>query len=119
MKERPRDIGNNERDAGAAKYRRGDDMAKTTPRGDNRGKRPAGRRKAAPEAEGLAQPATAGNNGAANVAASVAAATSRPGGPTREDVARRAYELFQARGGKHGYDIEDWLKAERELRGAR
>jgi len=31
------------------------------------------------------------------------------------DVARRAYDLFQARGGEHGHDIEDWLQAEREL----
>ncbi len=89
-------------------------MAKTTPRGENRGRRAADRRKAA-EAEGEPQRAAAGDNGA-DVAASVEAATSRRGGPTRDDIARRAYELFMARGGTHGYDIEDWLKAERELR---
>ncbi len=95
-------------------------MAKTSPRGENQGRRAADRRKAA-EAEGRGQqPAQAGgdNGKTTSVAASVAAATSRRGGPTREDIARRAYELFQARGGKHGYDIEDWLKAERELRSA-
>ena len=32
------------------------------------------------------------------------------------EIARRAYALFQARGGEHGHDIEDWLQAERELR---
>jgi hypothetical protein len=32
-------------------------------------------------------------------------------------VARRAYELFLERGGLHGYDVEDWLQAERELEG--
>jgi hypothetical protein len=32
-----------------------------------------------------------------------------------EDVARRAHELFLARGGQHGRDIDDWLEAERQL----
>lgn len=33
--------------------------------------------------------------------------------PTRADrIAQRAYELYQARGGSHGSDLEDWLKAE-------
>lgn len=31
------------------------------------------------------------------------------------DIARRAYELYLARGGEHGHDVEDWLRAEREL----
>jgi hypothetical protein len=30
-------------------------------------------------------------------------------------VERRAYEIYQRRGGNHGADIDDWLKAEREL----
>jgi hypothetical protein len=33
----------------------------------------------------------------------------------RDAVAHRAYELFLARGGQHGHDVEDWLAAEREL----
>lgn len=32
------------------------------------------------------------------------------------DIARRAYELYQERGGEHGHDVDDWLQAERELR---
>jgi hypothetical protein len=32
-----------------------------------------------------------------------------------EEVAQRAYELFQARGMSHGRDVDDWLAAEREL----
>lgn len=36
-------------------------------------------------------------------------------GPTRQDIARRAYEIYLRRGGTHGYDIEDWLQAEQEL----
>ena len=31
-------------------------------------------------------------------------------------VARRAYEIFQNRGGNHGADLDDWLEAERQLR---
>jgi hypothetical protein len=32
-----------------------------------------------------------------------------------EAVSRRAYSLFQERGGEHGHDVEDWLLAETEL----
>ena len=30
-------------------------------------------------------------------------------------IARRAYELFEKRGGEHGHDWEDWFRAESEL----
>jgi hypothetical protein len=30
-------------------------------------------------------------------------------------IAARAYELFLERGGEHGGDVDDWLRAEREL----
>lgn len=36
--------------------------------------------------------------------------------PTHDAIARRAYELFLARGGSHGSHEQDWLSAERELR---
>jgi hypothetical protein len=36
--------------------------------------------------------------------------------PTTEQIAQRAYEIYQARGGTDGQDIEDWLEAERQLR---
>ena len=32
-----------------------------------------------------------------------------------EEVADRAYEFYQARGGEHGRDWEDWFEAERQL----
>jgi hypothetical protein len=35
---------------------------------------------------------------------------------TDDAIARRAYELYQARGGTHGADVDDWLQAEQELR---
>ena len=34
-----------------------------------------------------------------------------------QDIARRAYALFLERGGEHGRDLEDWLRAETELAG--
>lgn len=34
--------------------------------------------------------------------------------PTHEEIAARAYERFERRGRLHGYDLEDWLAAERE-----
>jgi hypothetical protein len=36
--------------------------------------------------------------------------------PTREDIERRAYEIYLERGGTEGCEMEDWLQAERELR---
>ncbi len=30
-------------------------------------------------------------------------------------IALRAYELYEARGYIHGFDVEDWLQAEREI----
>jgi hypothetical protein len=33
----------------------------------------------------------------------------------RKKVEQRAYELFLKRGGIHGYAIEDWAKAEKEV----
>ena len=36
-------------------------------------------------------------------------------GPTVNDIAKRAFELFCERGCLNGYDLDDWLRAEREL----
>jgi hypothetical protein len=36
--------------------------------------------------------------------------------PSPEEVARRAYEIYLARGGASGHEQEDWLRAERELK---
>lgn len=40
------------------------------------------------------------------------APTSSPGEP---EIAARAYELYVERGRSDGHDVEDWLRAEREL----
>ena len=32
-----------------------------------------------------------------------------------QEIRNRAYELYLLRGGQPGYELEDWLQAEREL----
>src|SRR5436190_1070791 len=39
--------------------------------------------------------------------------------PSEEDIRLRAYHRYLERGGGHGTDFEDWLEAERELKGGR
>ncbi len=34
----------------------------------------------------------------------------------KKRIAERAYHLFLARGGQHGYHLEDWFKAEKEIK---
>jgi Protein of unknown function (DUF2934) len=38
--------------------------------------------------------------------------------PSREEIAQLAHRHFVERGGKNGADQQDWLRAERELKGA-
>lgn len=35
--------------------------------------------------------------------------------PTRQEIALRAYQIYQERGGTPGHELEDWTRAEREL----
>lgn len=37
--------------------------------------------------------------------------------PTADDIRERAYHRYLARGGSQGNELDDWLEAERELRG--
>ena len=39
-----------------------------------------------------------------------------PAGPTHEEIARLAYTYWQARHGAPGSELEDWLRAEAELK---
>jgi Protein of unknown function (DUF2934) len=41
---------------------------------------------------------------------------SREYAPTEDEIRYRAYLLYVERGGGHGMDFEDWLRAERELK---
>ena len=34
-----------------------------------------------------------------------------------EQIARRAHQIYEARGGEHGRAVDDWLQAEREVDG--
>jgi hypothetical protein len=34
---------------------------------------------------------------------------------SKEEIARRAYELYVERGGAPGKDVQDWIRAEKEL----
>jgi hypothetical protein len=34
-----------------------------------------------------------------------------------EEIRKRAYELFEARGKEEGRELEDWLRAEQEING--
>ncbi len=89
-------------------------MAKSPRSGQSRGRRTADRRPAAEEpVTPDALPSTSDDY--SRIAAAVEATPQ--GGPTRAEISRRAYEIYVARGGTHGYDTEDWLQAERELRG--
>lgn len=36
--------------------------------------------------------------------------------PTDEEIRARAYEMYLQRGGHHGLDLDDWVRAERELK---
>lgn len=62
-----------------------------------------------PRTEGNEQ-GQGGEQGAPQFAGDTTAAS-----PERDRLASRAYELYQARGGGDGMDMEDWLAAEREL----
>ena len=33
----------------------------------------------------------------------------------RKKIEQRAYEFYLKRGGKHGYHLEDWARAEKEI----
>jgi len=35
--------------------------------------------------------------------------------PSGEEIAHRAHEMYLQRGGEHGKDVEDWVRAEKEL----
>ena len=39
--------------------------------------------------------------------------------PDRDEVARRAYQIYLRKGQPEGHDLENWLEAERELKAER
>lgn len=79
------------------------------PRGRSRAKRPAnaGDSVAARTGPGTDKPADPG----------VLDSVSRGSEPSEDDIRLRAYHRYLSRGAGHGLDFDDWLEAERELRG--
>lgn len=55
----------------------------------------------------------------AGVSPEAGIAGQRPPGTSTETridrIAKRAHEIYEARGGEHGKALEDWLRAEREI----
>ena len=35
--------------------------------------------------------------------------------PSRDEIARLAYQFYETRGRWHGHDVDDWMSAEQEL----
>ena len=46
-------------------------------------------------------------------------ATTGSANVTEHDIARHAFDLYCERGCQHGHDLDDWLRAERELLGVK
>lgn len=85
--------------------RRSAQDASALPASDSQG---AGRRPRARSADSRRTETQAGRSGARDTEQ-----------PAYDDIARRAYELYQQRGGNEGQDMDDWLRAEAELREGR
>ncbi len=45
----------------------------------------------------------------------ISSAAPQPPESRMSKIARRAHEIYEARGGEHGKALEDWLQAEREI----
>jgi len=55
-------------------------------------------------------------NGSPESSPKPSAAKKKNGHLSDEDVSKKAFELYQSRGGHHGNDLQDWFEAERQLR---
>ena len=55
-------------------------------------------------------------DGPENISRALAEQGEPIGGPTDEEIRARAYEMYLERGGHHGLDFDDWVRAERELK---
>jgi hypothetical protein len=66
-----------------------------------------------------AAPSTVGYKGPAAAAAfTTPAPAAKVGAPSKDAVAKRAYEIWVAKGRPVGKDLENWQQAERELSAA-
>ncbi len=53
---------------------------------------------------------------AASSLESASSSTKRQATPSKEEIAKRAYDIWLSRGCEAGHDVEHWLEAERQLR---
>jgi hypothetical protein len=81
-------------------------------------KRPTAPRSKATEGDAQAEPKTkrARTTAAPQPATAAEQAPMGPPEVTEDDIRRRAYERYKARGGNHGQHFDDWLAAEKELK---
>jgi hypothetical protein len=56
-------------------------------------------------------------NGTAPKSAKAGTKAATTTAPTFEEIAKRSYEIYLARGAEPGHEVEDWLSAEAELSG--
>jgi|KBSSwiStaDraftv2_1062776.scaffolds.fasta_scaffold42811_5 hypothetical protein len=84
-------------------------MPRTTKPTDGEGEQPKTGRMATNKPRGATSArARNGGNGDAHDTAN--------DGASDDDIARRAYEIYEARGAQNGYDLDHWLEAERQLK---
>jgi len=95
-------------------------MAKTTQKNDSTAvvKKPAARRPKATAPEAGAEKVTARRRTkSAPEAASAQEPAERSFGPepTHDEIALRAWSIYESRGGGHGQAFDDWVEAKRQL----
>ena len=61
------------------------------------------------------RPAAGARDGGHDAPTSAPGSRPQPNESRMNRIARRAHEIYEARGGEHGKAMEDWLQAEREV----
>ena len=80
---------------------------------------PRSRTPNAPATANDAAVATSPARAAADIDAAETRSQSMASEPNEEDIRLRAYQRYLQRGGGHGLAFDDWVEAERELKGAK
>ncbi|MBN1359872.1 MAG: DUF2934 domain-containing protein [Sedimentisphaerales bacterium] len=69
-----------------------------------------------PKSKSEVTPLRPADKPAASAATGATARSQTPAGPTHEQIAQRAHELWVKNGSKHGEDRMRWLEAEAQLK---
>jgi hypothetical protein len=80
---------------------------------EKKGVKKAGAKKATSGKKAVPAKKAAGAKKGAKKAAKKATSSPRAGGPSHDEIARRAYDIHEREGGHHE---DNWLRAERELK---